>query len=151
MNWKNLAKYFVHGMAFSLIFTFLAIAWIFGSLILVMLGSIIGLIIAFGILMLIMGSLNIFLTGLLWFPVKTSFWSIVGHGIVLFIALTIINTIFVIVPSFAFPGIATQIVTFVVGSFVDGFVAKKVAEFWEEEAPEGVSEATEERWKDRNL
>ena len=92
--------------------------------------------------MLIIGGLNSVLTSILWFPVKTSFWSIVGHGIVLFIALAIINTISVIVPSFAFPGIATQIVTFVVSSFVDGFIAKKVAGLWEE-TPEGISETIE--------
>lgn len=142
MDWKNLAKYFVHGIAFSLIFTLLAIAWIFGFLMLIILGSYIGLIIGFGLLMLIIGGLNSVLTSILWFPVKTSFWSIVGHGIVLFIALAIINTISVIVPSFAFPGIATQIVTFVVSSFVDGFIAKKVAGLWEE-TPEGISETIE--------
>jgi uncharacterized membrane protein (UPF0182 family) len=142
LDWKNLAKYFVHGIAFSLIFTLLAIAWIFGFLMLIILGSYIGLIIGFGLLMLIIGGLNSVLTSILWFPVKTSFWSIVGHGIVLFIALAIINTISVIVPSFAFPGIATQIVTFVVSSFVDGFIAKKVAGLWEE-TPEGISETIE--------
>lgn len=150
MNWENLAKYFVHGIAFSLLFTILAIAWVFILLILISLGWLIGFIIGLGILILIIGGLNSFLTDLLWFPVITSFWSIVGHGILLFIALAIANAVFVLAPSLVFPGIATQIVTFIIGSFVDGFVAKKIAGLWEEE-PEGVPEAIEERWKDRNL
>ena len=136
MEWKNLAKYFVHGIAFSLLFTILAIIWAFILLILVSLGWFIGLIIGLGILMLIIGGLNSFLTDLLWFPVKTSFWSILGHGIILFIVLLIVNGIFVIAPTLIFPGIATTIIVFIVGSFMDGFVAKKVAGFWEI-VPEG--------------
>ena len=136
MEWKNLAKYFVHGIAFSLLFTILAIIWAFILLILVSLGWFIGLIIGLGILMLIIGGLNSFLTDLLWFPVKKSFWSILGHGIILFIVLLIVNGIFVIAPTLIFPGIATTIIVFIVGSFMDGFVAKKVAGFWEI-VPEG--------------
>jgi hypothetical protein len=81
-------------------------------------GPIIGLIIALGLLVLLVGGLNTFLASLLWFPVKSSFWSIVIHGIVLSIALVITDAIFVLAPSLAFPGIATRIVTFVVSSFV---------------------------------
>ena len=111
MSWKDLAKYFIHGVAFSLLFTALDIAWIFGFLILIILGSVIGLIIGLGVLMLIIGGLNSFLTSLLWFEVKTSFWSILGHGIVLFIALLVVNFIFMIAPVLALPGIATTVIT----------------------------------------
>jgi membrane protein implicated in regulation of membrane protease activity len=99
---------------------------------------------------LLVGGLNTFLASLLWFPVKSSFWSIVIHGIVLSIALVITDAIFVLAPSIAFPGIATRIVTFVVSSFVDGFVAKKVAGLWED-MPEGVPKEIEEKWKERNI
>lgn len=150
-TWKTLAKYFVHGIVFSLLFTVLVIAWIFGFLILVILGSFIGLIIGLGILMLIIGGLNSFLTGLLWFRVKTSFWCILGHGIVLFIVLLIVNGIFVLAPSLAFPGIGTTVVTFVIGSFLDGFVGKKVAGWWKEEYREGIPQAVEAEWRNRNL
>jgi hypothetical protein len=137
-TWVILAKYFLHGIAFSLIFTALAFLWIFGYFALIVLGSFIGLAIGFGILMLIIGGINCFLTSLLWFPVKTSFWSILGHGIVLFIALAVVNAIIVTVPALAFPGLVTTIVTFIISSFIDGFASKGVAGFWKEEYSEDI-------------
>jgi cation transport ATPase len=147
---KVLAKYFVHGLAFSLLFTVLIILWAFGFLVLIVLGAWIGWIIGLGLLMLITGGLNTLLTSFLWFPVKTSSWSIIGHGIVLFIVLLIVNGIAVWLPSMAFPGIATTIATFIFASFIDGFVCKQVAGFWEEEY-EGIPEAVEAEWEDKNL
>jgi hypothetical protein len=151
MNWEDLLKYFIHGFVFSLLFFLLTIAWLFGMLLLIVFGSFIGLIIGAGILMLIVGCLNTFLTSLLWFPVKTSFWSITGHGIVLFMVLLVVNGIFVTVPSLAFPGIAAGVFALIVGSLVDGFVCKKVASWWEEEFPEGIPEEVEAKLSDQNL
>jgi len=149
--WKILIKYFVHGIAFSLLFTVLGIAWIFGLLALVMIGSFLGLIIGLGLLILIVGFVNAVITTQLWFAVKSGFWDILLHGLVLFIALVLVNGIFVIAPSLAFPGIATTVVTFIIGSFIDGFVGKKVAGWWEQEFEEEVSQAVEAKWTDKKL
>jgi hypothetical protein len=146
----KLAKYFFHGFAFSLLYTVLFILWVLGLLMLIVLGSWIGLIIGIGILMLIVGGLNAFLTSFLWFPVNTSLGSIFVHGIVLFILLLIVNSITLLLPSAAFPGMATTIATLVLGSFIDGFVCKQVATLWEEEY-ETIPEAVEAEWKDKNL
>ena len=148
---KDIAKYFIHGVAFSLIFTVLAIAWVFGVLILIILGSFIGLIIGLGILLLIIGFLNVVLTSWLWFPVKWGFWNILFHGLALLIILIIVNAIFIVAPSLVFPGTATSVFTFIIGAFIDGFVCKKVATLWEEEAPEGIPDTIEEKLKDKNL
>jgi len=147
---KVLAKYFLHGLAFSLLFTVLIILWAFGFLVLVVFGAWIGLIIGLGILMLIIGGLNTLITSFLWFPVKTSFWAIVGHGIVLFIVLLIVNGIAVWLPTMTFPGIATTVVLFIPASFIDGFVCKQVARFWEGEY-ESIPETVEAQWEDKNL
>jgi hypothetical protein len=149
LYWKKLAKYLFHGIAFSFLYLLLFIAWSFVLGILIVLGSFIGLIIALGILMLITGGLNIFLTSLLWFPLKTAFWDILVHGIVLFVVLLILNSIFRIV-TIVFPGIAVEVVTLITVSFLNGFVAKKVAGWWEA-APEGIPEALEAEWRDKNL
>lgn len=141
--WKILTKYFVHGIAFSLLFAILTLAWFFSLLLLIILGSFIGLIIGLGILMLIIGGLNSFLTSLLWFPVRTSFWGILGHGFVLLIVLLIVDGVFVIIPSLAFPAMSTTVITFIVGSFLNGFVGKKVAGLWKQEYREGIPEAIE--------
>ena len=136
-----MAKYFAHGIGFSLLFSILAIVWAFIFVILVLIGFILGLIIGIIILILIVGGLNSLITSLLLFRVKTSFLNILGHGIVLTIALVIANSIFVIVPSLLLPGMATTIITLIIGSFVDGFIGKKVAGWWEEGTEENVSEA----------
>lgn len=115
-----------------------------------MLGSFIGLIIGLGLLILVIGFVNYVITSWLWFPVKSGFWDLLLHGFVLLIVLLIVNGIFVLAPSLAFPGIATTVVTFIIGSFIDGFVAKKVAGWWET-VPEGVSNAVEAEWRDKNL
>jgi len=91
-----------------------------------------------------------FVNKFLWFPVNTSFGSIFVHGIALFILLSIANSIALLLPSIAFPGIATTIATLTLGSFIDGFVCKQVARFWEEEY-EGIPEAVEAEWEDKNL
>jgi hypothetical protein len=152
LNWTDLAKYFVHGIAFSFLFLVLTFVLLFILVFLVALGSFIGLIIGFGILMLTVGGLNYFLTEAIWgVETKTSFWSLLLHGFALFLILLLVNGILVMVPNIVFPSIATTIVTFIVGSFASGFVGKKVAELFEEEFPEKISEATKAKWADAKL
>jgi hypothetical protein len=133
LNWKDLAKYFVHGIAFSFLFLVLAFVLVFVLVVLVAFGSFIGLIIGFGILMLTVGGLNCFLTGAIWGEeTNTSFWSVLLHGFALFVILLFVNGILVMVPNIVFPSIATTVVTFIIGAFAGGFVGKKVAELFEE-------------------
>lgn len=136
--WKNLVKYFIHGLGFSIIYLVLAIGWAFILVLLVGLGYIIGLIIGLGLLFLIVGYLNSFITDLLWFPVRTSFWSTLFHGFALFIVLVIVGIIFVWIPNTAFPSIYTQVVTFIGETFLNGLAGKTIAGGWKEET--GVSQ-----------
>ena len=151
MDWRDLAKYFIHGIAFSLLFALLAIAWVFILVILVGLGFLIGLIIGVGLLFLIVGFLNSVVTTYLWFEVKTTFWDILFHGLALFIILLIVNGIFVTVPSLVFPGIPTTLTTLIIATFLNGFVGKRVAGWWKQEYREGIPEAIEAEWRDKNL
>ena len=153
MNWTDLAKYFVHGIAFSLLYLVLALVLVLVLGFLIVVGSFIGLIIGFGILMLTVGGLNCFLTGVIWGEeTNTSFWSILLHGVALFVILLFVNGILVMVPNIVFPSIATTVVTFIIGAFAGGFVGKKVAELFEEEySKEKISEATKAKWADAKL
>jgi hypothetical protein len=153
LNWTDLAKYFVHGIAFSFLSLVLAFVLVFVLVFLVAFGSFIGLIIGFGILMLTVGGLNYFLTEAIWgVETKTSFWSLLLHGFTLLVILGIVNGVLVMVPNIAFPSIATTIVTFIIGAFAGGFVGKKVAEWFEEEfQKEEISEATKAKWAGANL
>jgi len=152
LNWTDLAKYFVHGIAFSFLFLVLAFVLVFVLVFLVAIGSFIGLIIGFAILMLTVGGLNCFLTGTIWgVAANTSFWSVLLHGFTLFLILLLVNGILVMVPNIVFPSIATTVITFIIGAFAGGFVGKKVAELFEEEFPEEISEAAKAKWADAKL
>jgi len=151
MNGRDAAKYFVHGIAFSFLFAILAVAWVFILVILVGIGFFIGLILGLGLLFLIVGGLNAFVTSLLWFNVKKGFWDLLVHGVVLFFILLIVSVFIIFLPNLVLPGIATTIVTFLVAAFVDGLIAQKVARWWEEEYETDVSEAVEAEWRDKQL
>lgn len=150
LEFRNILKYFAHGIVFSILFIILGFVWAFLFVTLVVVGLIIGLIIGIGLLILIVGFINALIASFLWFPVKISFWSLLGHGLLLFIVLLPIDIIIVAIPNYAFPGITTEVVTRIILAFLYGFIGKKIAGFWEE-VPEGVPESVEEEWRDRNL
>ena len=130
---KTISKYFLHGFAFSILFLILGIAWVFALAVLVGLGYVIGFVIGLGLLAFIVGFLNSEITGFLWFTVEREFWSLLFHGGVLFVALLIVNGVFTWIPNMIFPSVYVQIITFIIGIFVNGLVGKKVAEIWQEE------------------
>lgn len=131
MNWKDVAKYFVHGIAFSILFLIFFFVWAFILVFLTAIGSFIGLILGFGLLFLIVGFLNSVISTYLWFEVETSLTDLFVHGLVLFIVLLILDVITVFLPSLAFPGTATRVITLFTSAFLYGFVAKRIARFWE--------------------
>ena len=139
-TWKTrLPRYFAQGFLFSLLFTGLAIVWVFLVVALVMIGLIIGLIIGFLILLFIIGGLNAVLTGWIWHTsIRTDWKALLVHGLILFIVLIIAH-----IPAFivdvAVPSWATTLVLFIVYCFIDGFIAKKVAGYYEV-APEDTDE-----------
>lgn len=129
---RSVLKYFLHGILFSIIFLVLALALAFSMMVLVATGLFIGFIIAFLVLFFILGGLNSFLTLVIWnISTRTGWMSLLGHGFVLFILLTIAH-----IPArainLAMPDLATLIVLFIVHAFIDGFVAKNVARWWED-------------------
>ena len=132
MNWRNLAKYFVHGLAFTILFLILSVVWLFFALILVTVGFILGFIIGLIVLFIMIGFLNALITTYLWFDVKSGVWSLFVHGFVLTLSLAIVNSILVTIPNLVFPAIWTYVVTFIIGALADGFLAKNVAGFWKE-------------------
>jgi L-cystine uptake protein TcyP (sodium:dicarboxylate symporter family) len=82
-----------------------------------------------------LSGLNSYLTDIIWaIQTKTEWMSLLGHGFVLLIALIIVHIPDIII-SLTIPSLATTIVLFIVNAFIDGFVAKNVASYWEEEFP----------------
>jgi hypothetical protein len=131
--WRNVSKYFLHGILFSIIFLVLALVWAFVFGLLVVVGSFIGFIIGVIVLFFILGGLNSFLTDVIWAAsTKTAWTSLLGHGFALFIIL-IVAHIPATVVNLVVPGLATTVLLFVVNAFIDGFVAKNVASWWQYE------------------
>jgi hypothetical protein len=130
---RSLWKYFGQGILFSLILTGFAIVWAVVLVALLVVGFIIGLIIGFVILLFMLGWLNAGLTSWIWdIPIRTDWKSLLAHGLVLLIALIVVGIPAIIV-NYVVPSVVTTVVMFVVYCFIDGFVAKKVAEYYQED------------------
>jgi hypothetical protein len=133
LGFKTISKYFMHGFAFSLIMLALFFVWVFVLVFLTVAGSFIGLVLGFVVLLFILSGVNSFLTESIWSISTQQEWvSLLFHGFTLFVAL-IAAHIPAIIISLIVPSIATTIVMFIANAFIDGFVAKNVASWWEEE------------------
>jgi hypothetical protein len=124
---SKLFRYFIHGVAFSILFLILAIIWIFIFAFLIVVGSFIGFIIGFVVLFFFIGGLNTFLTRWIWSTDIRSDWlSLFIHGLGLFFALLIAS-----LPMFFLFGtpysLALWIVLFIPYALIDGFIAKNIA------------------------
>ena len=129
---STIARYFAHGVAFSLLMFLGSFAWAFAAVLLISFGLLLGLIVGFIILLLIIGFINAFVTGLIWsFPVRFDLKGLLGHGIVLSIVLTIAASPAFLLVSFL-PAIFFYAITLVVYPFVDGFLARNVAGMFED-------------------
>jgi hypothetical protein len=139
-----LVKYFLHGLAFSVLFIVLALIWAIITAVLLVVGLFIGFIIGIIILFYFIGGLNAGLTSLIWsLQVKTNFLSLLSHGFVLFIILLLAG-----IPQFilllGWPSLIMSVILSVVYAFADGFIAKTVASRWEFTAEEYEYEAESE-------
>lgn len=126
-----LSRYFVHGILFSILLSVLALAWVFIAVMLVAVGFIIGFIIGVVVLFFMIGGLNVVLTSFLWdMTIESNWTSLLGHGFILLILLLVVA-----VPQFLInifmPSLATTIVLFLIYCFINGYVAKNVAAYWE--------------------
>jgi hypothetical protein len=128
-----LKKYFMHGLVFSLLLLVLVIVWAFLVAFLVAIGFIVGLIIGFILLFFVVGGLNAVLTQSIWEVYEKQDWkSLLGHGIVLFIALILVHAPFLVV-LYLYPSLIAEVFLFLVYCFIDGYVARHVGFAFEEE------------------
>jgi hypothetical protein len=125
-------RYFLHGIAFSLLFFVLVFFGVFLTFFLVTIGSWLGLIIGIVFILFLMGALNVGLTEIIWGTmIGTSLKSILAHGILLLILLVLAGLPSSLVRNIS-PGLTTTIIMFVIYCFIDGFIARKVALIFEE-------------------
>lgn len=128
-----LLRYFGHGFLFAVLYLVLLFVWAVALLFLVVAGFLIGLLLGLVLLFFIVGGLNTLLTEEIWdIPVRSGWQSILGHGFLLFIVLLIASVPNIIINALV-PGPVTTIVFFVIYCFVNGFIAKEVGSWFEEE------------------
>ena len=128
---SQVGKYFLHGIAFSLLLTLLVFLWAFVAGFLVVAGYVIGLIIGIVLLFFIVGGLNIVLTEIIWdVPIRENWQSILGHGLLLSIILVLAGIPSLLV-SLYYPSLTVTIILFIVYAFIDGFIARWIAAIWE--------------------
>jgi hypothetical protein len=132
-----MAKYFVHGILFLLIYFAMIFLWAFFLAALIMIGLFLGLILGFVALFFLIGGLNSFLTNIIWsIRVKTKLVSLLSHGLVLFIVLLLVNIPHIFI-TLVMPNPIVSLAVMAFYAFVDGFVAKYVAVWWKREPEEG--------------
>ncbi len=140
---SQVGRYFLHGIAFSLLLALLVFLWAFVAGFLVIAGYVIGLIIGIVLLFFIVGGLNIVLTETIWgVSIRENWQSILGHGLLLSIILVLAGIPSLLV-SLYYPSLTTTIVLFVVYAFIDGYMARWIAAIWEgsdEEEPSYTDE-----------
>jgi hypothetical protein len=142
-----LTKYFLHGLIFSLLLLALEIVWAFLLVFLVLIGYIVGLILGLIVLFFIVGGLNAVLTQSIWDTyIKQNWKSLLGHGIVLFIAL-ILAAIPSILIRYTSPSLIAEIFVFFIYCFVDGYIAKQVGFAFEEDRYEDETLEEPHKWQ----
>ncbi len=128
MTFEDVKKYFLHGLVFSLVMFGIVIGWVLVLVFLVAVGSVIGLIIGVLALVYVIGWLNVNLSSYFWHIRSDSKWTaLLAHGFLLLVALIVVSIPQLLLTTVV-PGILTSILMFVIYCFVDGFVAKNVAE-----------------------
>ncbi len=129
-NLKIISKYFMHGLAFTVILYGLTFVWTSVLPFLTAIGSRIGLVVGFVVFIFILGGLNSLLAQNIWsFSIKTKWTSLLGHGVVLLIGLITTYIPYIIIERI-WPSFTISMLFFEV--FIDGIVAKNVASWWKE-------------------
>jgi len=143
---RILAKYFAHGMLFSLLSVVLFLPFVAMMLILVMFGSIIGLLIGLILFFLIVGYINSGLGSLFWEIERgEGFLRTIGHGLVLEIIFLLVALVTYYLPTLFFPGLVTQVAAFIITAPIDGAIGKQVASWFSSESGEARYEDMETR------
>lgn len=120
-----------HGLGLSILMFLLIIGWALILGILIAIGSILGLIVGFGVLGLGLGYINSYLAETVW-EIRTDdgLVSRLFHGILLLIFLGIANIPFIAV-TYLFPHWFISLILFIIYVPIHGYVGIRVAELFE--------------------
>lgn len=120
-----------HGLGLSILMFVLVIGWALILMILLALGSILGLLIGLGVLALALGYINAFLAEAVWeMSTDEALTSKLFHGGLLFLILLIVNLPWVAIEYYSSHWLIT-VVLFIIYVPIHGYVGKRVAEVFE--------------------
>lgn len=129
---KIILKYFAHGLFFDLLITLLIIGMFFSlGVVLILVAGLVGFIAAIAAMMVLFGVANNLINRAVWGDSMN--WSILAlliHGLGLFVALLIVNSVIDLLPLLFFPGLTTTIVLFIPTCILDGRICRSIAERW---------------------
>lgn len=132
----TVVRYFVHGFALNLLSVVIAFFMLLLTVLLVLFGSLIGLVIGIVIWLFMFGGANAVLTGTLWFRVKAEIGTTVAHGLLLLVCELPLNLVtFYFVLGAQGTGDPLTDLTLWVAAIVgfatpQGYIAKRVAAIW---------------------
>jgi hypothetical protein len=139
LDLNKYVKYFLHGLAFTLIMFILTIGWVFILIPLAICGFCFGIAIALAILVYAMGWVNTWLMGAVWGKEKMDedWWAPLLHGAILFAVLLVLSVPWYAVRSVVpeidtWPFLLISIVVFFIYCFIDGFTAYYVGSMFSE-------------------
>jgi hypothetical protein len=133
---RTLGKYFLHGALFTILSTLLSLVGVFLLVGLVLIGSLLGLVIGIGILLIFYGYANSLITEYLWFPVQTGWKTYLGHGFILLVAIVFVEVVPItlfsdqILSMSPIDQAVTIVLVNIIFAFIDGVIGKRVARIW---------------------
>ncbi|MFW9952966.1 MAG: hypothetical protein ACFFD3_00335 [Candidatus Thorarchaeota archaeon] len=132
----KIAKYWIHGLAYSFLMGFITIGLLFAIVFLLIIASIIGIIIGFALIFLAIGWLNKTITGYIWkIECRGGWQSLLGHGLMLFVALLIVSLPLIFVSYYIYSNFFVGIIfDYGILAIVNGVIAKAVATYFQEKA-----------------
>lgn len=120
-----------HGLGLGILMFLLVIGWAFILGVLIVLGSIIGLLIGLGVLVLALGYINAYLADAVWgMSTDGELIPRFVHGVLLLIVLIIAN-LPVIALNYLFPHWLMSVILFIIYVPIHGYVGIRVAEVFE--------------------
>jgi hypothetical protein len=128
---KIMLKYFAHGFFFDLFITLEITGLLSLGALLVLLGGLVGFIATVAAMMVLFGVANSLINRAIWEDEMD--WSIPAlliHGLGLFVALLIVNSVIDLLPLLFFPGLTTAIVLFIPTCILDGRICRSIAQRW---------------------
>jgi hypothetical protein len=125
------SRIFFHGLTYSLLATLFTFAWVGLTALLVTVGFLIGLVIAFIIDWFAAGSINTMLTEFIWHTeIKHDWKRLLTHGLALNITLAIASIPLLIMNLYPIT-LSNALTRFIIYCFIYGILARRIAFNWE--------------------